>query len=29
VEENEVHHGTKQINFASNNANYILTYEII
>jgi len=29
VEENEVHHGAKQINFDSNNANYILTYEII
>jgi hypothetical protein len=29
VEENEVNHGAKQINFDSNNANYILTYEII
>ena len=29
VEENEVLKGPKKVNFTSNNANYILTYEIV
>jgi hypothetical protein len=29
VEEIEVHHGTKNVSFTLNNANYVLTYEII
>jgi len=29
VEENEVNDGSKKVDFATNNANYILTYEII
>ncbi|HEU4481632.1 MAG TPA: hypothetical protein VFR65_01130 [Nitrososphaeraceae archaeon] len=29
VEENEVLKGPKKVSFASNNANYVLTYEII
>jgi hypothetical protein len=29
VEEIEVHHGTKKVSFATKNANYVLSYEII
>lgn len=29
VEENEVNDGSKKVGFATNNANYVLTYEII
>ena len=29
VEENEIHNGLKKVSFATNNANYILSYEII
>jgi hypothetical protein len=29
VEENEIHDGPKKASFATNNANYVLTYEII
>ena len=29
VEENEVLKGPKTVSFASNNANYVLTYEIV
>src|SRR5688500_3301655 len=29
VEENEIHDGPKKISFATSNANYVLTYEII
>jgi len=29
VKENEAHQGTKNVSFTLNNANYILTYEII
>jgi hypothetical protein len=29
IEENEIHNGLKKVSFATNNANYILSYEII
>ena len=29
VEENEIHDGLKKVSFATSNANYILSYEII
>ena len=29
VEENEIHNGLKKVSFATSNANYVLTFEII